>query len=247
MSEGAILIVDDNKPNREMLARRLARLGYSTLTADSGREALRLVREETIGLLLLDLMMPEMSGIEVLEQLRTTHSELELPVLMVSANTDSPQMVEAIDRGASDYLTKPIDFPVLEAKVRRHLQRKGVHPRPETLAVSSPSTPVLTAPTPGEMLNHYRLTQLLGKGGMGEVYRAQDTRLQREVAIKLIVSDTLKRGSFERLLLEARAVARISHPGVVAIYEVSLWSWSRGDHCKRSTREGRWTCPGLWF
>jgi serine/threonine protein kinase/CheY-like chemotaxis protein len=234
--DGAILIVDDTKANRDMLARRLARLGYATLTAESGPEALLLLAEKPVSLLLLDLMMPDMSGIEVLQEVRKSRDDRDLPVLMVSANTESPQMVEAINQGANDYLTKPSDFPVLAAKVRRYLgQGSGrstsaaaapaaaaTHVSTPAPAAPSAAVPLKTpAPARGEMLNHYRLGDLLGKGGMGEVYRAHDTRLERDIALKLIVADAVKPDALARFLREARAVARVSHPGVVTIFEVA--------------------------
>ena len=246
MLEGAILVVDDAKANRDMLARRLTREGYRVLTAESGPEALAITAQQEICLILLDLMMPVMSGLEVLEELRKTRGDRELPVLMVSANTDAPQMVSSIDLGANDYVTKPIDFDLLLAKVRRHLNvRQG--PRPlrgggnEAGGSGTPlSAPIPAAaplepapkpaatrtdpPQPGEMLGHYRLDSLLGVGGMGQVFLAQDTRLLRQVAIKILVSSpgkSLTQESLDRFMLEARAVARVSHPGVVTIFEVA--------------------------
>jgi len=107
MPLGALLVVDDSRTNREVLARLLAREGYSVLTAGSGSDALALLEIHEVALVLLDLLMPEMSGLEVLQELRKSRSYLELPVLIVSVEGNSPQMVKAIDKGANDYITKP--------------------------------------------------------------------------------------------------------------------------------------------
>lgn len=222
MADVTILVVDDHKPNRDMLARRLAREGYGVVIAEGGAQALALLSTQTIDLVLLDLMMPEMSGIEVLEILRRDQAYLHLPVLMVSANTDSPQMVAALDRGANDYLTKPIDFEVLLAKIRRHLV--GRASGAPAAAPVKPAAPRVRADDLklGDTLAHYRLEGLLGEGAMGRVFRATDTRLLREVAIKVMLGADLPPQSLDRFVVEAQAVARVSNPGIVTIYEIGL-------------------------
>ncbi|CAN0430812.1 unnamed protein product, partial [Phaeothamnion confervicola] len=109
MPKERILVVDDNKVNRDVLARRLTHENYEVVTAAGGISALEHMRCERFSLVLLDMVMPDMDGIEVLQELRKTHGGLELPVLVVSADSDTPQMVSALDLGANDYLTKPID------------------------------------------------------------------------------------------------------------------------------------------
>jgi diguanylate cyclase (GGDEF)-like protein/PAS domain S-box-containing protein len=119
-----LLVVDDNAENRDMLGRRLERAGYSVVLAENGPEALRIIEEKTISLVLLDIMMPGMSGIEVLKILRATHSPVQLPVVMVSSLTESNEVVEALNLGANDYITKPIDFPVAVARIKMQVTRK---------------------------------------------------------------------------------------------------------------------------
>ncbi len=121
---GTLLVVDDNEANLDMLSRRLQRKGYTTLTAGGGQEALECIREQTFDLILLDIMMPDIDGIDVLRTLRQTYSAAELPVIMVTAKSDSEQMVEALDLGANDYVTKPIDINVVLARIRTQLARK---------------------------------------------------------------------------------------------------------------------------
>jgi diguanylate cyclase (GGDEF)-like protein/PAS domain S-box-containing protein len=123
-SAETLLIVDDNAENRDMLGRRLERAGYAVVAAESGPEALRIIEEKSIGMVLLDIMMPGMSGIEVLKVLRSTHSDLQLPVVMVSSLTESNEVVQALNLGANDYITKPIDFPVAIARIKMQMTRK---------------------------------------------------------------------------------------------------------------------------
>jgi len=123
-SAETLLIVDDNAENRDMLGRRLERAGYIVVAAESGAEALRIIEEKSIGIVLLDIMMPDMSGIELLKILRSSHSPLQLPVVMVSSLTESNEIVQALNLGANDYITKPIDFPVAIARIKMQVTRK---------------------------------------------------------------------------------------------------------------------------
>jgi len=121
---GPLLVVDDEEANRDMLARRLQRAGYRVEVAESGPQALELLDRRPFDLVLLDIMMPGMSGIELLRLLRATDSPDELPVIMVSALNDSAQIVEALNLGANDYVTKPVDFLVARARIESQLTRK---------------------------------------------------------------------------------------------------------------------------
>ena len=124
-SAETLLVVDDNAENRDMLSRRLERAGYAVAVAQDGPEALQIVKEKSIGLVLLDIMMPGMSGIEVLKILRSTHSPAQLPVMMVSSLTESDEVVQALNLGANDYITKPVDFPVAIARIKMQVTRKN--------------------------------------------------------------------------------------------------------------------------
>lgn len=121
---GALLIVDDDEANRYLLCRQLERRGFATVAAASGREALLLLQQQTFDLVLLDITMPEMSGLQVLTALRDTYTASQVPVIMVSAQHQSKTIVDALQLGANDYITKPIDFPVLMARVDAQLLRK---------------------------------------------------------------------------------------------------------------------------
>ncbi len=119
-----LLIVDDNEMNRDMLARRLARKGYVIGLAESAKELLLRVKEDGIDLVLLDIEMPEVSGLDALQALRESYSPIELPIIMVTAKNQSDDIVKALEMGANDYLTKPVDFPVALARIGTQLSHK---------------------------------------------------------------------------------------------------------------------------
>jgi sigma-B regulation protein RsbU (phosphoserine phosphatase) len=121
MTQAAILVVDDEELNRDGLARRLQRHDYEVVTAPGGREAIELLGGRRFDLVLLDIMMPGMNGLEVLKFLRRVDSLIDLPIIMVTAKGESEDMVEALELGANDYVTKPLDFPVVLARIRTQL------------------------------------------------------------------------------------------------------------------------------
>ncbi len=118
------LVVDDNEKNRDLLARRLKQLGYDVLLATDGPDALEVLGEATIDIVLLDIIMPGMSGLEVLAKIRAKHSWVQLPVIMATAKDHAADIIEALRLGANDYVTKPLNFPVLLARAETHLSIK---------------------------------------------------------------------------------------------------------------------------
>ena len=126
---GIILVVDDNATNREMLSRRLTRAGHSVQVVASGPEALALLRREPVDLVLLDVLMPQMSGYEVLQQLTADRTLRELPVIMISALDEMDSVVRCIELGAEDYLPKPFDPVLLRARISACLEKKRLRDR----------------------------------------------------------------------------------------------------------------------
>jgi sigma-B regulation protein RsbU (phosphoserine phosphatase) len=120
----SILVVDDDESNRESLRRRLERRGCTAAVAIDGRAALEQVAKHTFDLIILDVMMPGINGLEVLDTLRKTYTPMQLPIIMATARDQSADVVTALDRGANDYVTKPLDFAIVWARVRMHLQLK---------------------------------------------------------------------------------------------------------------------------
>jgi diguanylate cyclase (GGDEF)-like protein len=123
-----LLLVDDEPMNRDALGRRLARSGYRVVQADGGAAALERLASDSIDLVLLDVMMPGMSGLETLRRLRATRALSELPVIMVTAKDASHDVVEALDLGANDYVTKPVDYAVALARIRTQLSARRADP-----------------------------------------------------------------------------------------------------------------------
>ncbi|HEX2725465.1 MAG TPA: EAL domain-containing protein [Beijerinckiaceae bacterium] len=124
MARPRLLIVDDIADNRAVLARRFERRGFEIAEADGGNRALELVAQQSFDLVLLDVMMPDIDGMEVLRRLREQHSPVSLPIIMVTAKSQSEDVVKALELGANDYVTKPVDFAVALARANTQIGRK---------------------------------------------------------------------------------------------------------------------------
>jgi adenylate cyclase len=122
-----ILIADDNAMNLDILQTRLAGHGYDILTATDGAAALTLAREGQPDLILLDVMMPKLDGFEVCRRLRGDSALPFMPIILVTARTDSKDVVAGLDAGADEYLTKPVDQAALVARVKSMLRIKALH------------------------------------------------------------------------------------------------------------------------
>ncbi|MGA2311916.1 MAG: response regulator [Xanthobacteraceae bacterium] len=124
-----ILVVDDNASNRDLLTRRLQRQGHTVLRAEDGASALAMVEKEALDLVLLDLMMPGISGYDVLALLKGDPRFREIPVIMISALSELDSIVRCIEAGADDYLAKPFDPTLLRARVGSSLEKKHLRDR----------------------------------------------------------------------------------------------------------------------
>jgi two-component system phosphate regulon response regulator PhoB len=120
-----ILVVDDEPDIIALVAYHLARSGYRVSTASSGPEALTAVREEKPSLIVLDLMLPGLSGFQVLERVRADRTLSEIPVLMLTARREESDRVQGLSLGADDYLVKPFSPQELVLRVRNILRRTG--------------------------------------------------------------------------------------------------------------------------
>ena len=130
VADAAILVVDDNADNRYTLCRRLRREGYGDLEeAANGREALERLETRPFDLVLLDIMMPELDGVQVLERLKAHETWRHIPVIMISALSEFESVVRCIELGAEDYLSKPFNSVLLKARVSASLERKRLHDR----------------------------------------------------------------------------------------------------------------------
>jgi CheY-like chemotaxis protein len=216
-----ILVVDDLPANRDLMSRRLERSGFRVVCAASGPEALDLLRRDPVDLVLLDIMMPGMTGFEVLKTVRLTRSPAALPVIMVTAKTDSVDVVEALSLGANDYVTKPVDYPVALARIRAHLgiRQAAQAGAPPPVEPQNPAQVV-----PGTVLaGRYRLDTLIGGGSFGTVFGARHLELEREVAVKVLVTSAgTDPEALARFRREGASACRVKHPNAVAVLDFGV-------------------------
>lgn len=121
-----ILVVDDIADNRDMLERRLRRAGFATEQRPDGVSALAAIDEWHPDVVVMDWMMPGPSGLETLKAIRDRYDENEMPVIMCTALDEEQYVVDAIMAGANDYVTKPVNFPILMARLKAQLARKDM-------------------------------------------------------------------------------------------------------------------------
>lgn len=124
---GNLLVVDDDGLNRVLLATSLEEEGYSVATAEDGGQALVLLRSRPFDVVLLDLLMPEMDGYQLLEHMKSDNELRRLPVIVISALDDMESVIRCIEMGATDYLPKPFDPVLLRARVNASLAQKRLH------------------------------------------------------------------------------------------------------------------------
>ncbi len=124
---GFILAVDDQQENRELVARNLSRSGHIVITAASGEEALRALEQSDVDVVLLDLLMPDMDGREVLRRIKEHPDWRATPVIVISGSQDMDGIIECIEAGADDYLFKPFNPVLLQARIKAGIERKRWH------------------------------------------------------------------------------------------------------------------------
>jgi adenylate cyclase len=126
-SAGRVLIVDDDRINRTLLTRGVEQEGHEAHTAENGRDALELLRDGPYDLVLLDIVMPELDGVSVLDQIKSDPRLQHVPVIMISAVDEVDSVVRCIEMGAEDYLPKPFDPVILRARINAGLAKKRLH------------------------------------------------------------------------------------------------------------------------
>lgn len=125
MSGGAvILVIEDNPEISKIMKIMLEHAGYQAVLASRGIEGIDYLQQHEVDLVLLDIMMPELDGFEVLKRIRARYSMVELPVIMSTAVADQDSIIRALKLGANDYLTKPIDFRIAQARINAHIALK---------------------------------------------------------------------------------------------------------------------------
>ena len=212
-----LLVVDDNESNRDIMSRQLRRQGYDVITAENGESALEIVATEAVDLILLDIMMPGIDGVEVLRRLRRKYSPTELPIIMATAKTDSQDIVQTAELGANDHIGKPLDFEIIGAKVQALLRLKAA----ATPVAEEAREPTLGELRPGAILaGKYQLGKKIGAGTFGAVYRAVHQELDHQIAIKILQpSITANDASLKRFRQEGVAACRVQHPNAVTVFD----------------------------
>ncbi len=123
MSKNRILIAEDENDIRELIEMHLGREGHSVVSVDNGKDALKKLKEEEFQLAVVDWMLPETSGIEVIKEIRKSSDHENLAILMVTAKSASNDIILGLESGADDYLVKPFELSVLSARARALLRR----------------------------------------------------------------------------------------------------------------------------
>ncbi len=237
-----ILIVEDDNSYREVLKAYLSDRGFAVTAAGTGAEALWQLSQEKPDLMILDLLMPEMSGEHVCRLIKTDPALKDIIIFILSAKNDLRTKLNCFSMGAEEYILKPVELEELAARVERFLEfadrHKPIVPSDErtmTIGIQDQdktkqdllvhATPVMPETNLRIAEKHkygsYRVERLVGKGGMGLVYKAYDEHLDRFVALKVLSNQWTDNAEFvERFRREAKLIAAMNHPGIAQIYSL---------------------------
>jgi CheY-like chemotaxis protein/class 3 adenylate cyclase len=208
-----ILIVDDEPFNISILEQELGDLDYETLSAANGQEALERVAAESPDLVLLDIMMPIMDGFEVLARLKASPETRDIPVIVISANNDMPSVVKGIGHGAEDYLPKPFDPVLLQARISPCLEKKRLRDQEIEYLRQVERLTQAAAAVEANTFNYDSLTSVAVRpdalGGLARVFQ----RMAREVHAR----EQRLRQQLEQLRLDIEERQKAAHE-TVAVY-----------------------------
>ncbi|WP_271252109.1 response regulator [Pseudanabaena sp. Chao 1811] len=184
-----VLIVDDNEINRDMLARRLHRKDFNLSMASDGRAALSMVQVNRYDLILLDIMMPEVDGYAVLRYLKQDPSLRNIPVIIISALEEMDSVMQCMEIGADDYLTKPFDPEMLKSAINRCLPSRIQNP-PHNLGSKTTDLSTFVPVDVGEQITAFNLPEDTTRG------KSTNSITLDEVVLRIMQSGIINRKSY---------------------------------------------------
>ncbi len=208
-----LLIVDDEELVLRGLVRRLSAEGFETQGASDAYEALAELERREFDLVVLDQQMPGLDGMALLARLRQDKGPLALPVIMLTGVTHTGRLVDALEAGANDYVTKPVEPAVLIARIRTQLRQRTLAREPKAAGASGTE--------PGQIVDgKYKLVEVIGRGGYGVVFKARHLPLERDVALKMLLPRHAERPEVRRrFAVEGLSACRVQHPNAVAVLD----------------------------
>ena len=213
-----ILLVDDEPKMRWVLRKILERAGHDTLEANNGAQALEIVRKENIDIVITDVDMPQMSGLDLFKELKSNFRHI--PVIIMTGKASVEAAVDCIHSGAIDYITKPVTILKIKDAIQRALDVTEAHGQNLRNQISSKESL--------SFLSGYRVVRPLGEGNMGIVYLVEKTTEGKkdQYALKIFRHSSVNEGSHEKLktrfMNEAKTASAISHPNIVKIFDFEL-------------------------
>jgi serine/threonine-protein kinase len=217
-----ILVIDDDPDILLIIDHTLTKAGHHVVASSDPSMVAALALEHHVDAVILDVMMPDISGFDALRTLRRQPQTGGVPILFLSARSESEDRVRGLREGADDYMVKPFDLEELVLRIERLVV-------PRTPAAPVPSSNLARTLNEGRVvgqiyLGRYQALEVIGEGAMGLVFRGWDPRLKRPVALKTLRLEGLvgaadRDQKIGRLLEEACTTARVNHPNIVSIYD----------------------------
>jgi two-component system response regulator len=242
---GRILVVDDNRMNRLKLSRGLENQGHRVGLAENGMQALELLKEQIFDLILLDILMPEMDGYQVLEELKIDPKLREIPVIVISAIDEMSSVIKCIEMGAEDYLPKPFDAVLLKARIGAVLEKKQLRDKERLYAkslerdleigrqIQSSFFPESLPQIDGwEIVTHFQAARQVS----GDFYDA--FKLANDSGVSFVIADVCDKGVGAALFMGLfrsliRAFSEL-HYGMYGMSLPELLDEGVGDHSHRN-------------
>ncbi len=201
-ASGHILVVDDNEANVDMLSRRLRREGYVVTTALGGVAALQRVAEEAFDLVLLDIMMPDLDGFQVLSSMKSKAELRDLPVIVISALDEMESVVRAIELGAEDFLPKPFDAVLLRARIGANIEKKRLRDQEKNRTIELENA--LAEVQEQRRISESLLLNILPRQVARELRESGSVKPRRFDDVTILFTDFVRFASFsEKLTAEA--------------------------------------------